>query len=214
MNFLKQLLISALFLVIMPFCFAQFSGRPYKEQATAEVVLHHYIYKFDPRIDILPKNLNPEHVVEVVRRELRKEKMDSDAIKQIVELADFYNLQSNVRDFLNWLQQKTPSEEQFLNSIVITRAVGILGQGEQLNKGVEYFNYLLGSRYSRNYLTEILNCYGEYNLVISGDVVGVRVKEIMEKLAKEATNDPDAASLFNDVTTCYHELCVRQILNV
>jgi hypothetical protein len=187
----------------------QFAGRPYKEQAIAEVELHRYIYNFDPRTHILPKDLNPTHVADFLQQELREQKIDLFATNQMVELADFYNLRNLISDFFNLLKRKENTEEQFLISIAITRGIGILGEGEHLKQGIDYYRYLLGLPYSKIYLPELLRCYNDYNLVVPSDVISAQIKTIMAELDKDARSDPNAATQLREVEDIHNNMLPR-----
>ncbi|VAX02131.1 hypothetical protein MNBD_GAMMA19-2 [hydrothermal vent metagenome] len=187
----------------------QFAERPYKERATAEKELHRYIYNFDPRRDILPKDLNPSHVTDFVQQELQEKNIDSFATNQIVELADFYNLRGLVLGFFDLLNRKESTEEQFLISIAATRAIGILGQGEHLNQGVEYYRYLLGLQYSKSYLLELLRCYSDYSLVVPGNAISTYIKPMFTALDKEANGDPNMATKLREVEDLQNNVLPR-----
>lgn len=187
----------------------QFAGRPYKERAIAEVELHRYIYNFDPRTHILPKDLNPSHVADFLQQELREQKIKPFAVNQMVELADFYNLQNLSSDFFNLLKRKENTEEQFLISIAITRGIGILGEGKYLKQGIEYYHYLFGLPHSKIYLPELLRCYNDYNLVVPGDVISIHLKKIMAALDKEARSNSNAATQLREVEDLHNNTLPR-----
>ena len=114
----------------------QFAGRPYRQPFAAQRELRRFVYEFDPREVILPKDIDPADVAGFIADQLHQPRISPTAANQLVELADFYDLKDLTLSLLASLDRREDSNEKYLTAIALTRGVGILGKDEQAQAGL------------------------------------------------------------------------------
>jgi hypothetical protein len=186
----------------------QFARRSYKQPSAAEWELRRFVYEFDPREVILPKDIDPVDVASFIQDQLHQLRLSPTAADQLVELADFYDLKNLTPSLLARLDKREDSNEKYLTAIALTRGVGILGKDEQLRAGLDYLLYLSGLRYASASVAELLSCYSEYSLT---SPAGFRapIERILSQLRNDAKSTPSLETRMRAVEDLYNNTVSR-----
>jgi hypothetical protein len=187
----------------------QFAGRPYKPPSVAEAELGRYVYQFNPRVSTLPKDLDPDDVAAFVTRGLREATVGITAASQLVEVADFYDLERVVPDLLARLKKQEDTRERFLVSLALTRGVGILASGEQETRGFEYLRHLMSLPFAAANVQGLLACFSEFSEPGRNEVVGASLRGLMAGKNTQAGTDAAAETRAREVEDLLNNVLPR-----
>ena len=187
----------------------QFAGRPYRQPFAAQRELRRFVYEFDPREVILPKDIDPADVAGFIADQLHQPRISPTAANQLVELADFYDLKDLTLSLLARLDRREDSNEKYLTAIALTRGVGILGKDEQIQAGLNYLRYLAGLPYASAAVPELLSCYSEYSLTGPSAFMKALIEGIMSQLRDDAKSTPSLETRMRAVEDLYNNTLSR-----
>lgn len=187
----------------------QFAGRPFKPRLVAESELRRYVFEYDARASILPKDLDPVDVTEFARQQWRLPTLGPGPANHLIEVEDFYDTAAVVPDMLALLQRREDGPEKFLIAVALTRGVGILGSGADRDRGLEYLLYLLGLPYVPANAEAVLAAYNEYSLLGRSEPVAGALAKLQDDLSRQSGTDPVAETRMREVEDLANNMLPR-----
>lgn len=165
----------------------------FKPEASARAALHHYVHDFDPRLDSLPKRIDPALVERFLREQLAAMRRPPPGpATQMAALATFYDTRGIVPDMLDKLDRGERTDDDLLASTVLTGVVGALGEGEAWNAGRAYYHHLLSLPFAERHMSEVLGAYASYAPRETPGLTQGRMDTIIAALSAREQTDPAA----------------------
>lgn len=165
----------------------------FKPEPIARGALHHYVHNFDPRVDSLPKQIDPAFVERFLREELTtRRRPPPDHATQMATLASFYDTRGIVPDMRALLDRGERTDDELVTSTVFTGVVGLLGEGEAWSSGREYYHYLLSLPFAERRMGDLLNTYVCYAPRETPAITRGRMDELITSLSTREEMDPTA----------------------
>jgi hypothetical protein len=91
----------------------------------------------------------------------------------------------------------------------LTRGVGILGNDEQVQAGLNYLLYLAGLPFASAGVPELLSCYSEYSLTAPSGFIKAPIERIISQLRNDAKRTPSLETLMRAVEDLYNNTLPR-----
>ncbi len=162
----------------------------YKPEAIARAALLHFLYEFDPRIDSLPKRIEPALVDRVLREELEKGLPRPQSANQLAALASFYDSRGLVPVALAKLDARGRTEDELTSTVILAAVVGMLGNDAQRRAGRSYYYALLAHPWAAQHFPVLLSCYAAY---APFEPLGPTAQRLTELIASLSAQPEDEA---------------------
>lgn len=166
----------------------------YLPEPLARAALHHFVYEFDPRVDTIPKRIDPLLVARFLHEELDKARPKPGPAERMVELADYCHTTSAVPDLLKRLDRTEQTEADFMSSAALTRGVGLLGDPAQRDLARGYFHHLLTLPFSANRIGAMIDVYEALAPEESTALLRARIEQVLGELRARDDDEPAAGT--------------------
>lgn len=168
---------------------APFGRTDYKPEPVARAALRHFIDDFDPRLDSLPKRIEPALVERVLHEEVQRGRPASDRAGRMVELADFYGTSGIVADWLAQLDRTEKTDDALQSSLQFIAAAGLFGDREQQAAARSYYHHVLSLPFAEAHMADLLTCYASLAPAETPGLTLGRIDGILAALRPRADAD-------------------------
>lgn len=105
--------------------------------------LEAYVHRFDPRVDAIPKGIDPPLVAEFVRGELGKGRPAPGPAARLAELVDFFRLDAAAPWIAERLDGSERSGDEVVISAALARALALVGGDADRDRARQTYRHLL-----------------------------------------------------------------------